>query len=166
MGGHTRIAQGTYPWSILRPLRTWSCHTGTRAILYPYYVYCSEAITISSKLDLLGFGNHVKILRDTNNIDNNIIVTFRLWRCFWRNQFSQIWIRDMNTTFGQCFSCQTAFAADAHHVVKSLLLVRNLMPIWSSYEVIADNVNRVIHLLMAAKQQQCKKVQAKQDNVV
>ena len=32
MGGHTRIAWGTYPWSILRPLPTWSCHTGTRAI--------------------------------------------------------------------------------------------------------------------------------------
>ena len=33
MGGHTRIARGTDPWSILRPLPTWSCHTGTRAIL-------------------------------------------------------------------------------------------------------------------------------------
>ena len=33
MGGHTRIGQGTYPWSILRPLPMWSCHTGTRAIL-------------------------------------------------------------------------------------------------------------------------------------
>ena len=50
-------------------------------IPHPIDVYCSEAITISSKLELLGFGNHVKILRDTNNIANNI-VTFRLWRCF------------------------------------------------------------------------------------
>ena len=33
MGGHTRIAQGTYPRSILRSLPTWSCHTGTRAVL-------------------------------------------------------------------------------------------------------------------------------------
>ena len=32
MGGHTPIAWGTYPWSILRPLPTWSCHTSRVAI--------------------------------------------------------------------------------------------------------------------------------------